>query len=330
MLSSTAEAWTQAGQRERALPLLQRLLNECPGWEPTALLRLGQYEEARGRQQEAADYYDRLDCDYPSSPRSVEGAKRLAALRGKVPPVPAEERYHRDLRKASFLSDEGRHREAIPLLRSLLARTPPTVADGEIVRMRLVRAQERGLGPEDRRVGHGLQQAQGLGLLVEREQRARARAEKARKPDAYQTVVSTFPGSQWAEEALVALANFYMKDQRLGEAAPYFNTMLTAFPDGRYLERASWWVGWWEYVSGRFEGAAAVWENVAQKRKDSVSSAAALYWAARARQHLGQQDKAQALFAETVKRFKHTYHGQRAADALGLVEAGASTTHPSP
>jgi len=329
VLSSTADAWTQAGQRERALPFLQRLLNECPGWEPTALLRLGQYEEARGRQEEAADYYDRLDCDYPSSPRSLEGAKRLAALRGRVPPVPPAERYHRDLRKASFLSDEGRHREAIPLLRALMARTPPSVADGEIVRMRLARA----LIALDKQVEalRLLQPVADASVFGAEAAflRARAQAERSKRPDAYQNVVNTFPGSQWAEEALLALANFYMKDQRLAEAAPYFNAMLKAFPDGRYLERASWWVGWWEYTSGRYAGAAAVWENVAQKRKDSVSSAAALYWAARARQQLGQPDKAQALFTDTVKRFKHTYHGQRASEALGLVQAGASSTHPA-
>lgn len=329
VLSRTADAWSRTDGRDRARPLLERLLNECPGWEPSALLRLGQYYESRGSLQQAADYYDRLDCDYPSSARSVEAAKRLAALKGKVLPLPPAERYRRDLRKAVALSDEGRHKQVVPLLRSLVARTPPTPADGEIARMRLARAL---VVTDKEDEAFRLLQPISDGSVFGAEAaflRARAQADRTKRPWPYEAVVSRFPKTEWAEEALLSLANFYMKDARLGEAAPYFQRMLAEFPDGRYLERASWWAGWWEYLSGRMESAAAILENVAKKRPDSISSAGALYWAGRARQRLGEGEKADELFRETVRRFKHTYHGLRAADALGLVRAGASSTHPA-
>ncbi|HET8646423.1 MAG TPA: tetratricopeptide repeat protein, partial [Vicinamibacteria bacterium] len=325
VLTRAADAWSRTDARDRARPLLERVLNECPGWEPGALLRLGNYYETRGQLAQAADFYDRLDSDYPSSPRSQEGAKRLAALRGKVPAIAAGIRFQRDLGKAVALSDEGRHKEALPLLRSLLARTPPTVADGEIVRMRLARALiATGKETDASRLlqaipGSSVYGAEAAFL------RARAQVQRENRPYAYEAVVSSYPGTEWAEEALLSLANFYMKDARLAQAAPYFQRMLRDFPDGRYLERASWWAGWWEYLSGRMDPAADILESVAEKRKDSISSAGALYWAGRARQRLGEQEKSEKLFREAVRRFKHTYHGLRAGEALGLPLGGASS-----
>jgi soluble lytic murein transglycosylase len=159
--------------------------------------------------------------------------------------------------------------------------------------------------------------------------RARAQARREKRPFAYETVVAGYPHTSWAEEALLTLGNHYLKDARYAEAVPYFQRMLAAFPDGRYLERSSWWTGWWDYLSGRMESAAAVFENVARKRPDSLSTAGALYWAARARQRLGDEERSRELFEETVRRWKHTYHGLRAGDALGLLRSGASSTHPS-
>ncbi len=329
VLSSAADAWSRTTERERSAPLLDRLLNECPGWEASALLRLGQFYETRGRLQEAAEYYDRLDCDYPSSPRSVDGARRLAALKGRVAVLAPGVRFQRDLRKAAALSDEGRHKEAVPLLRSLLARLPPSPADGEIVRMRLARALVAlGKEPEALRLLQPVPDTSVFGAEAAF-LRARAQADRERRPYPYEAVATRFPGTQWAEEALLSLGNYYLKDARLAEGAPYFQRLLAEFPDGRYLERASWWAGWWEYLSGHMEGAAAILENAARKRPDSLSSAGALYWAARAQQRLGQHDKSQELFAQTVRRFKHTYHGIRAAEALGLMREGASSTHPA-
>lgn len=329
VLTRAADAWGRSDQRHRSRPLLERLLNECPGWEPGALLRLGQHYESLGRLQEAADFYDRLDCDYASSPRSIEGARRLAALKGKVRATPPGVRFQRDLGKAVALSDGGNHKQAAPLLRSLLARTPPSPADGEIVRMRLARAlMATDKDTEALRLLQAIPDSSVFGAEAAF-LRARAQAERTKRPYPYEAVAASFPGSEWAEEALLSLANFYMKDQRIGEAVPYFQRMLAGFPDGRYLERASWWTGWWEYLSGRMESAAAILENVAEKRPDSSSSAGALYWAARARQRLGDHERSQELFRETVRRFKHTYHGQRAVEALGLLRAGASSTHPA-
>jgi peptidoglycan lytic transglycosylase len=328
-LSGAADAWSRGGARDQARPPLERVLNECPGWEPSALLRLGQYYEARGRLQEAADHYDRADCDYPSSPRSIEAARRLAALRGKVTPLPPAVRFQRDLSKAAALEGEGRHREAAPLLRSLLARTPPSLADGEIVRMRLARALIA--LDKDTEALQLLQPIAPTSVFGAEATflRARAQAERTKRPQPYEAVTALYPRTEWAEEALLSQANFYLKDARVAEAVPYFQRLLSDFPDGRYLERATWWAGWWEYLSGRMESAAAILESGARKRPDSLSSAGALYWAGRAQQRLGNAGKSQELFEATLRRFKHTYHGLRAAEALGRLREGASSTHPA-
>jgi soluble lytic murein transglycosylase len=89
------------------------------------------------------------------------------------------------------------------------------------------------------------------------------------------------------------------------------------------VERAAWRTGWGDYRAHRHEAAAQTLETTARLRPPSGWTAGFLYWSARARAALGQTERARMLLAETVQRYKHAYHGLRAAEALARLGGAA-------
>jgi soluble lytic murein transglycosylase len=129
-------------------------------------------------------------------------------------------------------------------------------------------------------------------------------------------VADRFPGTPWGEEALLSLANHYQKDALDDSALPWWRRLAAEYPQGRYVERAAWRTGWGDYRARRYESAARLFETTARLRPPSGSTAGFLYWSARSRLAMGQTDRARALLAETIQRYKHAYHGVRASEAL--------------
>jgi soluble lytic murein transglycosylase len=219
------------------------------------------------------------------------------------------------LERGDALLAAGRTAEAIAALRSVpLASLPPAQADLARVRLgrallsrRAVtegRAVLQKVGPES---PHGAEAA----FLL-----ARERAQRTRSADPFLPVADGFPGTPWGEEALLSLANHYQKDALDEAALPWWRRLAAEYPQGRYVERAAWRAGWGDYRARRFEEAAQRFETTARLRPPSGSTAGFLYWAGRSRAALGQTDRARALLAETIQRYKHAYHGVRAREAL--------------
>src|SRR5262249_58866061 len=144
----------------------------------------------------------------------------------------------------------------------------------------------------------------------------------------YADVVEKFPGTPWGEEGLLQLANEYQKDARDDDALPFWRRMVAEYPEGRYAERAAWRAGWADYRAGRYETAAQALEKVARLRPPSGATAGFLYWSARAREAMGQMDRARQLYEETVQRYKYAYHGQRAREALAHFPPQPTTPAP--
>ena len=147
--------------------------------------------------------------------------------------------------------------------------------------------------------------------------------------DQYDAVVALFPGSPWAEESLLTLANHFQKDARDDEALPYFRRLLEAFPGGRYADRAAWRVAWGAYRQKRFEEAAQAFERAARLDPRSNFTPGMLYWAGRARAELGQTDRARQLLGETIQRYKRTYHGLRALEVLSKLPPTPGASPPA-
>jgi soluble lytic murein transglycosylase len=339
-LLSAGEAWDKALQRAKAVAVLERALEACPRERPRVLLRLAELQDARGERRAAAALYDRLDREFTASPEAAQGAIRLFALRSLLPAEPVAERRKRAIVRAASLLEASQHTAAVKAFRSVLE-TKPEGDELDGVRVGLGRALQGARRPREAEVqwnaiGSGSAYAAEAAYLLAR-QRARRGA-----VEAYQTVVERFPGTAWSEEALFQLANNEQKDARDAEAVPYYRRLLADRPNGRYVERAAWRVGFFDFRSGRYEDAATLLEGTARRREQSSSTPGFLYWAGRARAARGEVERARVLYDETVRRFKHSYHGLRAREALArlpprtvatdlsLAGPGARTDVPEP
>jgi soluble lytic murein transglycosylase len=319
-----ADAFGKAGQGEKALPVLERALATCPGQEPRALLATAEILDRKGDRGAAVLVYDRLDKEYPASAAAKDGAVRLHALVSLLPARPPAERASRQLKKGLALFDAGRNADAAAVLRGLETKAL-SPEDAELAQVRLGRAlvamkrlveAERALGATAATSPLAAEAAYYL---------AKIKSERLRSIVPFETVADKFAGTPWGEEALLALANNYQKDSRHEEALPYYRRVLESNPDGRYVDRATWRVGWAEYRAGRYEEAAQVLEKAARLRPSPYTSPAFLYWSGRARAALGQMDRARQLLGEAVQRYKHTYHGLRALEALQHLPLGPAS-----
>jgi soluble lytic murein transglycosylase len=325
-LFAAAGALGRGAHPDEAAALLGRALASCPGQEPTALLRLGAVHEARHDERAAAAAYDRLDQEYPDSAQAIEAAPRLRALAAYLPAVAPAAQIEREIQKALAFFESDRYPEAAVRFRALLKR-PLDAEDQDFVHVRLGRALLALDRTREATAELTAVRASGPYAVEAAYHLARVKLSRLRRTDGLEAVASRWPGATWAEEALLALAHHHHKDGRLAEALPYYRRLAEQFPEGRYVDRALWWIGWDAYLSGRREEAVATFERVARLRPRSSYTPGSLYWAGRARRENGQEDQARQLFVETVLRFKHTYHGLKAQQALG---PAAAELPPSP
>ena len=312
-LLRAAEVWAKE-QGAKAASTLERALPLCKGQEPRVLLRLAEVQDARGETRAAAVLYDRLDREYPASPQAKDSSLRLKALAALLPAEPPADRRARQIRRGLALLEAGQNVPAVAAFRAALE-TKPTGDELDLVRVRLGKALvATGRGREAEiqlaAIGSGSPQAAEAAYRLAHERARRGGVES------YETVVERFPGTTWSEEALLQLANNWQKDAREAEAVPYYRRLLKDSPNGRYLERATWRVGFFDLRAARYEDAATLLEDTARRREPGLSTPGFLYWAGRARAAQGQIERARALYDETVRRFKHSYHGLRTREAL--------------
>jgi len=298
----------------RALAALEPATQAC-GRRPALLLLLARARLATGDRRGAAQLYDELDRDFPARDEGRDAARALPKLASSLPRRTPAEAAARSLTKAAALARAGRHTDALRLLGALpLKQLPPADADAARVlraRSHLARGASRQAEAVLEAVPAGSPHEAEAAFLL-----ARIQARSLKSVDGYEDVAARFPGSPWAEEALVALGNHFQKDALHDDALPHYRRLIEAFPDGRYVERATWRVGLGDLREGRHEEAAVAMERLARTRPRASITPGLLYWSGRARLQLGQTDRARTLYDEVVRRFKHSYHGQRAQEAL--------------
>ena len=322
------DALAAGGRGDEAVRLLERMLNECAGRQPEALLRLGSIHERRDDKRAAAAAYFRLEGEHPAAEEARTAAARLKALASFAPTLAPAERDARDLARARALSAANLLEEALPVAQALVKRSLTAEEAGEArviaARALIERDRDRLAEPLLAGVPAGSTFAPQAAFL-----RARIANRRGGRPEVYEAIVARYPGTSWAEEALVTMAHLTSRDGQETDAVPYYRRLLESFPAGRYVERSLWAVGWSDYRAGRYAEAAEHFEAAATRTPHGTFESRFLYWAGRARAAMGQADLARALYEETVRRFKHLYHGLRAAEALDLVRTGASSTHPA-
>ena len=329
-LLRSAEASTLAGDSLPALAAWQRTADSCPDQRSRALLEVGLLHEKSRNLKAAAEAFDLLDREFPGSPHAQSAEKSLRALASLLPAPSAAERDARSLRKAVALLESGQARSAATILTALGARPLATV-DAELVRTKLGRAYLALKRPKDaesvlRTVPDSSPNAAEASFYL-----ARAVTARTDSPDLYEQVAAAYAGTPWGEDALLSLANHYQKDARDDEAMPYYRRLFDGYPDGRHFDRAAWRVGWGQFRAGRYNEAATTLEHAARIKPKSSYCSGMLYWAGRAKQAMGNTPGARSLMQEVASRFKNTYHGLKARDALLTLPRGpVAETAPTP
>jgi soluble lytic murein transglycosylase len=326
-LRNAGEAFLAASLAEQAQAILARAEGACPEHRADVLAAQARALSARGDRPGAAALLDRLDREYPASQAAREAAPRLPAQAALLPPQTPAQRALRQLEKAEALIESDLGRDALVALRGVARPAlPREEADRfQVALGRALIAARRGreAATELAKVPAGSSREAQAAFL-----RARLRSGERDDPKGYEDVANRFPATPWAEQALLALARHYQKDAQHDLALPYYQRLLAGFPEGIWARQAGWHVAWGEYRQGHFEAAAQAMEQAARRWPATRETPAFLYWAGRAWERAGQKERATALYLEAVRRYKHTYHGMRAADAAQRLPAPPSTPLP--
>jgi len=143
---------------------------------------------------------------------------------------------------------------------------------------------------------------------------------------AIEQVVSNYPQSPWAEEALFAAGNYYWMNLDRSHAAEYYQRIVSAFPAGKYASIAHWRIAWTAYML-RQPDATTRFEQYLTKYPTSPQVANGLYWLGRSYEHAGNTPHARSFYLAAVERFPLTYFGEKAAQRLH--EIGTQPTNPA-
>ena len=135
-------------------------------------------------------------------------------------------------------------------------------------------------------------------------------------------LVTEFPDSSWAGEALNNLGTHYIVTNQDDLAAQTFKELFDTFPDGPHGERSAWKYGWWAYTTGQYAETARVFEKAAAAFPRSDYRPPYLYWAARAREKMGDRETAQSRMRLVYADYMNSYYGRLASRRLPLTAGG--------
>jgi len=290
------------------------------------LMKLGRAAKMAGDVDRARAAFERIYYEFPLSDFADEAEWQLTGTQA----APGTIKFKQDLARAERLFTAKMYAPA----RSTFERLRE-LSDGEdrnLIRLRLAqcdyflrryRASAEALRPF---VDTGSRTAEALYYygLAQREVNNNALFRTLLR-----RVVTEFPGTVWAEDALNSMALADARDDHDADADQESLELFEGFPKGRYTERAAWRIGWRAYRTGNYAEAVRIFERAAFNFPRSDYRPAWLYWSGRAHQNLNELDLAAARYSVEVIDYVHTYHGRLALQRLGGRMPDAATVIPS-
>jgi soluble lytic murein transglycosylase len=315
-LIGEAEAAAAAGDHASARRLYERLLTRTPMAPDDAWFRSGRAAQAAGNVAGAIAAFTHLYEQFPLSRYTPDAMSALSALQGLDPLAVGNARYRFEFQRAALLFNAKRYEEARVAFERLRPYASGVDRERADVRMAvcyyfarqytktrtiLRPYRDRAAAFEAEARFFDLMSARALGYYDEFERLA-------------DEFLAKFPGTMWAAQALDTLGTHYIQRDRAEDADIAFRRVLVDFPGGRYAERAAWKVGWRAYRLGNIVETVEIFERAATRFPRSDYRPAYLYWAARARQLLGEHETAVLRYALVRTDYLHSYYG-RLADA---------------
>src|SRR6185437_4165309 len=125
-------------------------------------------------------------------------------------------------------------------------------------------------------------------------------------------IISKYPQSPWAEQALYSAGNYDWVNLDREHAVEFYARVVAAFPAGRYASTADWRIAWTAYLM-RQPDAQSRLEQYITHYPASPYVVDALYWLGRLNERGGNAAHARSFYLAAVQHFPQTYFGQHAA-----------------
>jgi soluble lytic murein transglycosylase len=327
-VEALAQAAIAAGQPGDAVAALQEYPKTTA--KPPLLLLRAQAEEkaalAKGEKPTAAanDYLD-VVYRFPINDEAKVAVERIpylqAILGEQFPGTPVET----EISRAEALYDARRWKDVRKAYEDLLPKLSGVAHDRAALRLAQLQVQSGGSPDalESLKLSDPELDAERIYTLSQVQRSAKVEAEMFA---AIEQVVSTYPQSPWAEEALFAAGNYYWMNLNRGRAAEYYQRIVSAFPTGKYVLVAQWRIAWTAYML-RQPDAAGRFEQYLMKYPTSPQVVNALYWLGRSYERADNTPHARSFYLAAVERFPQTYFGEKAAQRLR--EIGSQPTNPA-
>ncbi|MGE0703676.1 MAG: transglycosylase SLT domain-containing protein [Vicinamibacterales bacterium] len=300
-----------------AASLYERVTAGKPADVNDVLMRLGTAAKTAGDFDKARDAFGRVYFDAPASELAALAEQEYDALPNVEVITPGSPRVARELARAERLYGQGAYPEARAAFQKIGRSAPP--ADRDLVRLRLAQIDyHTGRARQSRPVLQSISQTgprPGEALYFY----ARASRNAGDHPAYIQSirrVVERFPGEPWAEEALNSLATHYILVNDDDAADGVFRELYAKYPRSVHAARAAWRAGWRAYRQKRFGETVAFFDHAAADFPRSDYRPSWLYWAGRAYEQLGQEDRATERFMLTAADYLNSYYGRLAMQRL--------------
>jgi soluble lytic murein transglycosylase len=315
-----------------AIALYEQLAASNPPSPEMVLYRLGRAAETAKDMKRAAAAYLRVRYEFPLAEEAALADTALEALEGVEPKPNTQATLEQDLGRAERLFSARRYalaRDAFTSIAPLAVGDERERVDIRIAEcdyyLRRYRATRDGLAPY-LSIGARAAEAQFFHLAALREL-----GEQDEYLARVRALVDRFPDSSWAEEALNNLGTHFILVNEDARATEAFRELLERFPNGDRAPRAAWKYGWWEYKNGRYEETVRVFEIAAATFRRSDYRPSWIYWAARARERLGDKTQAAERYRLVTTDYLNSYYGRLATRRLEQLDQVARTAYgPAP
>jgi soluble lytic murein transglycosylase len=328
------DAADATGDLARAMPYLEALIARRPSAHEQAHLRLGRAALAAGRRDVAFESFRRLYYEYALSAEAVEAEQELTALDpGWRRPSTAT--YELELGRAQRFFGARRYADARKTFESI--RPAATREDRVLIDLRLAQCEYH-LGrytTARTALRRFLDAHKTATLRPEAEYYYLSTQEKLGQDAAYlglvRTFVDTHPGHELAARPLDDLGTHYILNDDDASAAKVFADLWRRWPEGPHGPRAAWKAGWWAYRQDDFAETVRIFEAAADLHRRADYRPSWLYWAARAREQLGERDRAIAGHRRVIEFYRNSYYGRQSTLEIERLTtpAGASPVAPA-
>jgi soluble lytic murein transglycosylase len=328
-LGALAEALEGAGRPGDAAVVWQTMAGLGSAGAPAAILRSAQAAARAGDATTARTAYARVYYDYPMSEEATE-ASRVLARPGA--PVAGPDVQRLELARAEKLFAAGRLADARRGYEGVAAYVGQPDRDQVSLRLAQIDVQQRRYATARDRLRPLRQSTAGSNVEVEFSWLGTLRGLRLASDYvvAVRQFVDRFGTHALVETALNDFATYYILADDDGRAAEVFTELYARFSAGRFSDRAAWRAGWWAYRHGNYREAIRFFESAALAMRRADYRPSWLYWAARAREQLGERDAAIAGYRQTIVFYRNSYYGRLASRAIARLLGGRSMPPPVP